>query len=473
MFDSDTGMPTSPGKTPPSTGSGTGGHASLSHLPWALIPAFRPGETEINEYSRKLEFLAGLWPKEHLALLLAPRAAMLCEGSAFKKIMRLDTNKLKVNSDDGVKLLVTALCGIWGKSNLEEKFERFERAIFSTAQRADETHESYLARHDYQFKELLQMGGGFAEVRAHTLLRNSGLHAEDKKKLIVDSKGALEYEPVVSSLKLLGSRFFHEVQSGSKNPSRSKTYDVNAVFDEEQPAMILDEESISYGDSWEDQELYHDESDPDAIVCMQFEDSILEALQGDMELAACYNTYVDARKRLQDRNMNRGFWGNSKGYSPAPKGKGKGKGKNPFRQRKPLAQRILESECRKCGQKGHWKAECPLNRGSSTAATGSAGPKDTAFAGATTAREISPDEDDMILIAEHEDVTLHDKPRTLLTPIHRALPLSLPSMASLSEHFQAVTTEKTKVSFLKMSYDQLANQRIAFGEATGAEIQGP
>ena len=105
--------------------------------------------------------------------------------------------------------------------------------------------------------------------------------------MIVDSKGALEYEPVVSSLKLLGSRFFHEVQSGSKNPSRSKTYDVNAVFDEEQPAMILDEESISYGDSWEGQELYHDESDPDAIVCMQFEDSILEALQGDMELAAC------------------------------------------------------------------------------------------------------------------------------------------------------------------------------------------
>ena len=190
--------------------------------------------------------------------------------------MRLDANKLKVDSDDGVKLLVTALDGIWGKSNLEEKFERFERAIFSTTQRADETHESYLARHDCQFEELLQTGAGFAEVRAYILLRNSGLHAEDKKKLIVDSKGALEHERIASSLKLLGSRFFHEVQSGSKNPSRSKTY-VNAVFDEEQPAMILDEESINYGGSWEDQELYHDESDPDAIVCMQYEDSILEA----------------------------------------------------------------------------------------------------------------------------------------------------------------------------------------------------
>ena len=31
-----------------------------------------------------------------------------------------------------------------------------------------------------------------------------------------------------------------------------------------------------------------------------------------------------------------------------------------FRFRKPLAQRILESECRRCGKRGHWKAECPL-----------------------------------------------------------------------------------------------------------------
>ena len=33
---------------------------SLSHLPWNMIPAFKPGETEINEYTKKIEFLAGL-----------------------------------------------------------------------------------------------------------------------------------------------------------------------------------------------------------------------------------------------------------------------------------------------------------------------------------------------------------------------------------------------------------------------------
>ena len=67
-------------------GTSTGG---LSHLPWTQIPSFRPGETDIHEYSRKLEFLAGLWPAEHLSLL-APRAAMLCEGSAFQRVMRVE-----------------------------------------------------------------------------------------------------------------------------------------------------------------------------------------------------------------------------------------------------------------------------------------------------------------------------------------------------------------------------------------------
>ena len=345
-----------------SGGSSTGG-SSLSHLPWSMIPAFKPGETDVNEYTKKLEFLAGLWPMEHLSHL-APRAAMLCEGSAFKRIMRVDPAKLKVNTTAGVQLLVTTLGGIWGRSTLEDKFERFERAIFTTVQRQDEAHESYLARHDFQFEELLQMGVGFEEVRAYILLRNSGLGSEDKKKLIFDAKGNLVYKDIVSALKLLGSKFFHEVQSGNKPTMRTKTYDVNAAVEDEWPQG--DEDHAYVGDTWEDPETYWDESDPDALICMQFEESLVESLQGDTELAACYNSYLDARKRLSDRNKNRGFWNSSKGYAGQSKGKGKGKSKQFSRFRKPLAQRILESECRRCGQRGHWKAECPLNRNATT-----------------------------------------------------------------------------------------------------------
>ena len=67
------------------------------------------------------------------------------------------------------------------------------------------------------------------------------------------------------------------------------------------------------------------------------------------------SAYLDARRRLTEKSRSRGFW------PIRPKGAGKkGKGKFPFaRGRKPLAVRIAESDCRLCGQRGHWKSECP------------------------------------------------------------------------------------------------------------------
>lgn len=44
------------------TGTGT-----ASHLPWHLIPSIDPSETDLTEYTRRLEFLAGIWPSEHLS----------------------------------------------------------------------------------------------------------------------------------------------------------------------------------------------------------------------------------------------------------------------------------------------------------------------------------------------------------------------------------------------------------------------
>ena len=215
---------------------------SLSHLPWAMVPTFRPGETDINDYSKRLEFIARLWPQEHLHLL-GPRAAMQCEGSAFKRLMRTDPDKLRSNSLDGIKLIVSTLGGVWGRAKHEEKFERFERAIFSTLQRADESNESYLARHDNQFEELLSMKVTLEEMRSYILLRNSGLSQEDKKKLIYDPGGTLDYTTVVDAIKLLGSRFFQEVQGSLKSSQKVKTYDTNMIQEEDQMAnYAMDEE---------------------------------------------------------------------------------------------------------------------------------------------------------------------------------------------------------------------------------------
>ena len=181
----------------------------------------------------------------------------------------------------------------------------------------------------------------------------------------------------------------------------SKTYDVNAVFDEENPTHCLQRKKLPIwvSEMCDDGEMIYDETDADAVICMQFEDGLVDALQSDPDIAACYNTCLDAARRgLFDRNKNRGFWNSSKGSYSSVKGKSKGRGKGFQKGRKPLAQRILESECRRCGAKGDWKAECPLNRSSNTAQT-AGGSKDGAFAGAIMTVHAPDDLDDDVIWA--------------------------------------------------------------------------
>ena len=357
-----------PDVTSGTVGSASGGgatHPNQNQLPWHLIPAFKPGTTDVNDYARRLNFLCGIWPSESLSQL-APRAALLTEGSAFQKIVRLDPSKLRVNSSDGVRLIVQTLGGVWGKTTLENRYERFERAIFSTVQRPDETHESFIARHEVQFEDLLSDGASLEDIRAYVLLRNSGLSADEKKKIIVDAGGNLKYSKVLEALRLLGSRFFHEVQSGNRQPQRQKTYDVNYVQDETEDLAYTMSDDVS---AWEPGEITDhcidqlaSEGDEDALIVHQFEDSLIDAVQSDPELCVFMTTYSEARRRLTEKTKFRGFW------PVNPKGKGKGKSKNKG-YRKPLALRIAESHCRRCGQKGHWKAECPSNPANSVASS--------------------------------------------------------------------------------------------------------
>ena len=92
-----------------STAAGAGVNPQL---PWASIPKFTPGVTNVQEYTQKLKFLAAMWPSESLELL-APRAALLVEGTAFRKVARLDPSKLKVANLSGIALLVEAIGGSW------------------------------------------------------------------------------------------------------------------------------------------------------------------------------------------------------------------------------------------------------------------------------------------------------------------------------------------------------------------------
>ena len=171
-------------------GSGAAGIGN-SMVPWHQIPHFEPGVTDVRVYSRKLEFLRAIWPEEHLEHL-APRAALMVEGVAFQKVSRLDTTKLK--SKDGVKILVEALGGQWGMLQDEEKYNLFEKALYQVKQQPEESNDNYLARHDIAFEDIISAGVTMEEIRAYILLRQSTLNADDRKRIIVDNKGRLNYE---------------------------------------------------------------------------------------------------------------------------------------------------------------------------------------------------------------------------------------------------------------------------------------
>ena len=105
---------------------------------------------------------------------LAPGAALLVEGVAFQKVSKMDPAKLK--SKDCVRHLVEALGGSWGRLASEERYDMFEKALYQTVQKSDESNDSNLARHDAAFDDLLAAKVTIEEVRAYILVRQSILY---------------------------------------------------------------------------------------------------------------------------------------------------------------------------------------------------------------------------------------------------------------------------------------------------------
>ena len=340
--------------------AGSSGGLPSSSLPWHQIPKFEPGITDVRTYARKLEFLRDLWPTEHIEHL-APRAALMVEGVAFQKVARLQTSKLKTR--DGVQYLVESLGGQWGHLEEEARYDLFEKALYTTVQRPDETNDSYLNRHDISFEELITKNVKLEEIRAYVMIRQSALPPDDRKKIIMDCQGKLVYRDARKSIKLLGSKFFQDLQGSGKSSSRTKTYDVNYTEEPEDMAsfvaqdMEVDEDILI-------QSLV-DEGDEDAHFIQDFEEQILLTCQDSPELSSCFVTYQEARERLKEKARGRGFWPIRPGVNAKGKGKHGGKkskgGGNMMMKRRSLAERIANSTCRKCGQPGHWRRECPLN----------------------------------------------------------------------------------------------------------------
>ena len=348
-----------------------------------LVPTFDPAKDDVTVYGQKVQLVLAAWPKSKITELIT-RLILNCQGSAFQKL-QLHHAELLTGDETSVTKLVEILGGTWGRIPLEKQYEEAEQALYHTVQRADESNDSFLARADILWSKLLARKMDLETLQAYITLRGSCLSPEDKKRVVMESEkdGALTMKRVSEAVRTLGATFFHDV-TGQKRSQRTKVYDQSALVAETEieasegdPALTAAEE-ISEEDYLE--QLVND-GDPDAILIADFETAAQETVQEDESLAAALTSYQQARHRLSERFRNRGFFptrpfqGGSKGKSTPFKGGGKGKYSGSWNQRpkKSLQDRIMQSTCRLCNQRGHWKAECPYRTQSSNPSSGNAG----------------------------------------------------------------------------------------------------
>eukprot|EP00435_Cladocopium_sp_Y103_P017750 s3593_g4.t1 len=341
-----------------------------------LVPSFDPSKDDVQIYAQKVQLVLSVWPAAKISELIT-RLILNTSGSAFAKL-QLHQSELVTNEPKNVERLIEILGGHWGRTGLEKRYTDAERAMYQCVQQADESHDSYLARADVMWTKLLTQKLKIEDLQAYVTLRGSLLTNDDKKRVILESDASLEGKltmtKVRDSIRMLGTSFFHEMTGQGKKVMKTKVYDqVNVAVDSfDMPADSEDSVNVTGHEEWNEEdytEALAQEGDDDAIYIMDY-----EAAANDEELASAFSTYTEARRKLSEKFRARGFWplSSGKGKGRSSKGKHKSKGSGSW-GRKSLQQRILESNCRICGRRGHWKSECP-QRGQSASTNSATAP---------------------------------------------------------------------------------------------------
>ena len=437
-----------------SAASESTGTTAVSNQLATLVPSFDPAKDDLVQYQQRVELVTAAWPKAKLTELVT-RLILNTQGSAFAKL-QLHQTELLTGEESAVKRLIEILGGQWGRIPLEKQYQEAEEAIFHTIQRQDESNDSFLARSDVMWSKLLARKLTLESLQAYITLRGSCLSAEDKKRVVMESEaeGSLTMKKVSEAIRLLGATFFHDV-TGLKKGAKTKVYDQTTLVSETHDEPYEHDEFMPGNEDMLDDERLEAlaaEGDADAALILDFEQAAQETVQEDQDLAVAMVSYQQARHRLQERFKNRGFFparpfpNAGKGKGSPNKGFGKGKGSQSWdnRPKRSLQDRIMNSSCRLCGQRGHWKAECPM-RGSATGSAPSSSGGNTA---PTTTVVIESEAMDSLPL---EFVNLPDEMMTSLDIDHEP------------HHISAVSF----VSFASMRYPRMSYQGFIPGEYVG------
>ena len=171
-----------------SGGDGSTGSALVPNNLAILVPSFDPSKDDLKIYTQKVQLLTTAWPENRYGEL-ATRLILGCSGSAFQKL-QLNQTELTKNGKKSVLRIREILGGTWGQIDLECKYECAEKALYHCVQKQDESNDSYLARADILWTEVLTKGIKLEELQAYITLMGSGLSPEDKKRVVLESRSS-------------------------------------------------------------------------------------------------------------------------------------------------------------------------------------------------------------------------------------------------------------------------------------------
>ena len=254
---------------PDGDGAATASEDKAGNSLWNILPSFDPSQDNAKEYADKVRFMAGICPQKDRHML-APRLALLCRGTAWGQVKAIDPEKL--TTPDGYKVLLQALAS-WEESSELQTYDLFEKAVYRTMQKPDETAMSYVNRINVAFAEVSDEVT-LKQMKAFVLLRQSALGVDDKKRVIAMADG---YDPskVDSAMRALSTKVLNQ-----NDGNRKKIYPINYADE--------DTEEINY--TWEDEPdeetilaTLLEEGDECALTIQEFEENVVQVCQESPE----------------------------------------------------------------------------------------------------------------------------------------------------------------------------------------------
>lgn len=191
------------------SGSSTG-DGDKSHL-WSILPSFDPQADDPKEYRDKIKFLHSICPKKDKPML-APRLAMLMKGTAWAQVRALSIEKM-TDGGNGVTVLLQAI-STWEEAEEMQLYDKFEKALYHTTQRSDETTQSFVNRMSVSFHELGETS--VQDIRAIIMLRQASLSTEDKKRVLTMVGSPLEPGKVERAMRQLSTKVLVGQSDGKK-----------------------------------------------------------------------------------------------------------------------------------------------------------------------------------------------------------------------------------------------------------------